>query len=694
MDWTNEDDDEDFGSKSPEAVPETAPQDDEGAMDTTEENGPLQVQDHGATVIGGGSGMQALREENARLQAEVIEYKAEVRDENSSLAVKCSKVQVDLDWYKVRVNALREKVERRERELERARDDIAGMENELQASGDRTRKRTRNSDGGYSLSSIASTPMTNNIKALPLPEPGEDIAMEPSDANALRIVIPKPPATTRSLDVRKSAPPRARVDARGYPDLSPRPGLVTPAILACMQQPPRPVEHAVDARGYPIDEDAWWTTFHLQTRYPIWVYALRHFIMWTYGRAVDPEHRTVVQQLAVDNYYCCDWFANALTEIAKNFQDNLRARKHWPTVKKSDIGYDPVQCAQLIQYRESPTRGCKFIDDAYTLNMRHVRGYNLMTAVGPPRIKGAPANERLACAEFEKIYLQVTATPGFYTGRLTDLHITVEPLINIEPWSLDALGDVTADDVVKRLAKCGVSSHMVDDAYAFAISWAQDETAPLPYGWTAEEVGAIANLGSGYPAPPSLFPESMDACPRSPTLPWINEYENICVFEMSGWAAPELAGMRREPNSSIARAIHNNKARPTRDTGLIAKHNPYLKAIRPPKIKARSTATLNLHALPAVALATQPSNNAPAPVPIHMAAAPPTNIPITPRPVGLGASIHAPSNRRYDYPATTAAGPAPVNPGINPQLTVRNALSSAPSSTVMEVHADVESTSS
>lgn len=74
----------------------------------------------------------------------------------------------------------------------------------------------------------------------------------------------------------------------------------------------------------------------------------------------------------------------------------------------------------------------------------------------------------------------------------------------------------------------------------------------------------------------TLFPREMDLFPRSPFVPWNNEAENT-VHDMSHWVSPELQDMPREPRSSIVRAIERKKIRPGQNTGLIAKHNPFLK---------------------------------------------------------------------------------------------------------------------
>ncbi|KAF8193616.1 hypothetical protein K438DRAFT_2131827 [Mycena galopus ATCC 62051] len=146
-------------------------------------------------------------------------------------------------------------------------------------------------------------------------------------------------------------------------------------------------EYEVNATGadhqYPANE-------HMQLTGRYMVHAVRHMSLWAYSRGVPPAQRMPVQQLAINHYVCPDWFAEFLTEIARNAVSNKRTREYWPTVRKDNIGYDPRFMTHYLQYREIEPRGVEFIDDCYTLSMPHVHGYTLYTALGADIWKTPP----------------------------------------------------------------------------------------------------------------------------------------------------------------------------------------------------------------------------------------------------------------------------------------------------------------
>jgi hypothetical protein len=143
------------------------------------------------------------------------------------------------------------------------------------------------------------------------------------------------------------------------------------------KEPPVQLNYHKDKRGFPTDADRWNLLFQMQQTQPYYVFGFRCFYMWVYARAMNPDERNPAQQLAVTSYVMPDWMANILSVVGLNNDENRDMKKKLPTMRRDAIGYNPALLAQLIQYRELPVRGCGFIDDAFSLNARQVRGYNL-----------------------------------------------------------------------------------------------------------------------------------------------------------------------------------------------------------------------------------------------------------------------------------------------------------------------------
>ncbi|KAK6981098.1 hypothetical protein R3P38DRAFT_2746054, partial [Favolaschia claudopus] len=249
--------------------------------------------------------------------------------------------------------------------------------------------------------------------------------------------------------------------------------------------------------------------------------------------------------------------------------------------KRDDIGYNPAKFAQHMQYREMhDQRGCRFIDTCYTLNMRLVRGFNLVYALSVEHYRQMkPDGDLKSKVHVDKMIFLAIGTPGIYQRRLTALNITVAETVNIQRWPLDqANPSVTLDDVVRRMADSGVFSALVDDAFEYAQRFALDVTAPLPPGWTIGDATDVLNYAQGHTeAPPSLFPGEADVCPRSPYLPWQMEFENVVQFEFWHWNEMEMPGLRREYGSKIIAAQNSGKGRQPRPSrGILDKYNPWL----------------------------------------------------------------------------------------------------------------------
>ncbi|KAK7052784.1 hypothetical protein R3P38DRAFT_2403471, partial [Favolaschia claudopus] len=221
------------------------------------------------------------------------------------------------------------------------------------------------------------------------------------------------------------------------------------------------------------------------------------------------------------------------------------------------------------------------LDDQYTLNMRLVRGCNLMHALSVEHYCNMYPPDLNRKVHVDKIIFEILGTPGLYQRRVNALNLEINAKVNMQKMPIDqATVNTTIDDVVRRMAEAGVLTAFVDDAYEYAQQFALDVMAPLPPGWTAADAANILTYSHGYSAaPPSLFPNDNDVCFRSPYLPWQLEFENTVQFDTWQWRDPDMQGMRREPNSRIATAIMEGKGRqaPARRPGILDRHNPWAK---------------------------------------------------------------------------------------------------------------------
>ncbi|KAK6977250.1 hypothetical protein R3P38DRAFT_2450891, partial [Favolaschia claudopus] len=238
-----------------------------------------------------------------------------------------------------------------------------------------------------------------------------------------------------------------------------------------------------------------------------------------------------------------------------------------------------------IQYREMvDQRGCRFMDDCYTLNMRLVRGFNLIYALSVVHYRQMrPDPDLKNKVHVDKLLFLAIGTPGIYQRRLTALNLAIADTVDIRQWPLEqASTTITLDDVVRRMAECGVFPALVDDAFEYVQRFALDVTAPLPPGWTMSDAADVLTYSNAQTeAPPSLFPGEADVCPRSPYLPWMLEFENVIQFDLWQWNEMETPDMRRENGSKIVRAMTNGNGRQARPSrGLLERYNPWLLEIR------------------------------------------------------------------------------------------------------------------
>ncbi|KAF8210625.1 hypothetical protein K438DRAFT_1753264 [Mycena galopus ATCC 62051] len=567
----------------------------------------------------------------------------ETRSENTRLVAKVSALKTDVEW--------------KDRRLRSYSDQLDEYKDRSKYSGGSSMSSTPARGSSVSIPSTVSTPA---VETMVLPQ-----AIDYGEARHSAAISTHLINTNVDADVpMDNAPKQTVVQGRTVTAvfLLPSEGRNTPAALGGrqvefdMRAPPLLIQHSNIAegagQGFPANAESWHRTHQLQLLAQYYVYALRHFILWLNARAIPMEERTTVQRLAVQQYVMPDWFANTLSAVGypTNAVANREAREFWKTLRRDDIGYDPTIWVGNMQYRELENeRGCRPMDNALTFNMRLGRGYNLVAAHGlesPPR-KPEPASTRAQRVHLDKLLFQVIGTPGLYARRRRELRVPIARTLNVRWWPIRESTNITIVVVVKRLAEGGTLKTIVDDVFGFAQSFVKDE-GKIPKDWSYADMQDILAYADGYTVhPPPLFPAERDPYPVSPFLPSIHEFVNLAKFNMSNWATPELAGLRREPGSEIARKIATARGllKAPKSTGQLDKHNPFLKA-RLTQLRAEAHNNR---------LQEQVQCRAPAAARIREQVAPaPTYHGMAYGCAGLEASIHNPDIGLSSYDAFTA----------------------------------------
>ncbi|KAJ6476573.1 hypothetical protein DFH09DRAFT_1108871 [Mycena vulgaris] len=315
-------------------------------------------------------------------------------------------------------------------------------------------------------------------------------------------------------------------------------------------------EAHVDERGFPTDvatADA--VVKLLNTGKPYYVYVFRMFYLWAFCRAIRPADRTPAQQRAINMFCMFNWFANMLTTVSQDLPAQRAALRYFHALRREDIGYNPTLLAQLIQFREwTDVRGCPFADDAWTLNMRRVRGLNLLEALTLHRSTNKPDDQtRNYQAQLEKAFMELFCKPGLYKKLLERHGMKPAALFAARRWDETRDGVPNPDTVMVFFADCGVSTFMIDDAFEFGqqlvFDWTEKSVKPL--GWTPEELTSVQHQPDWGKPPRGLFPPINDLFPRRPDLPWVHHADQFILTKLSEWQHPELVGMKRAPGSKI-----------------------------------------------------------------------------------------------------------------------------------------------
>ncbi|KAJ6520680.1 hypothetical protein DFH09DRAFT_1331676 [Mycena vulgaris] len=532
--------------------------------------------------------MTALRHELADAQINLMAaQRSESRMAAQLEAMRVKEIQYNtllerVKWLDARAAACDE-AEKRILELEK---DKVRLETQLDAWEDqRRRKRSRastvvteesSSTGDNNGDAVMADIQVTNKPPLISQSPDKDISTTSSRAAG---------STYNERETPEEAKERLALPKILFPRQPPlpvvnRPGLPSVDAFVMLAPPEDWSTHVTDARGFPADEATWQRTFDLQTSGQHWVYALRHLYMWSYGRGVPISERTAVLQLAVDHYSMPDWVANVLTALGRQGSKNDAAIERFRDLKRSTIGYNPMLLAMLIQYRESSQRGCPFIDDSWSLDMRLVRGHNLfdILASGPSYMEGGDRLHRIC---LERVIIELMATPGHYQRLLARDHHAVRRKLEIVPWTVKSAAQITMDELAETLSQMGVPPDLIDDSFAFAHAWLREIAASgkASHGWTLEQINHFIDLAYGKEAPPGLQSSARDLLLRHPALPWQTKAENALQYWMSDWRHPELQGLRREPGSDIQRIVSSGQKmrEPPRDLGVLKRLNPYTK---------------------------------------------------------------------------------------------------------------------
>ncbi|KAJ6563262.1 hypothetical protein DFH09DRAFT_1082323 [Mycena vulgaris] len=119
-----------------------------------------------------------------------------------------------------------------------------------------------------------------------------------------------------------------------------------PTIDSIGYSPPPPLvadaHDQVDNREYPITKVAREQQFLQSVEQHLWVYA---FCMFT------------IAAMAVDHYYMVDWFAETLSALARQETENRELIAQFKNSGRSDLDFDVMGLAQMIQNQEHALRG-------------------------------------------------------------------------------------------------------------------------------------------------------------------------------------------------------------------------------------------------------------------------------------------------------------------------------------------------
>ncbi|KAJ7088167.1 hypothetical protein C8R44DRAFT_892958 [Mycena epipterygia] len=347
--------------------------------------------------------------------------------------------------------------------------------------------------------------------------------------------------------------------------------------------PPRPEKHLNDKDGVPLDQYTWERTFLLSQEEHYWVYGLRHFAFWIFAQAIPEEQRLIAHTLAIKHYVLTDWMANTLSAIAQQSATNRELVVFYENLSRAKLQYNPMIFAGYIQFRQLLILGVRFYDDVHTVNLREIRGANLLEVLSTPYKKPRSANEeeRKARNHIDKLIITIFVTAGLYAERTHALGDQIADKMEPRSWPVNGALDATIDSVIECMNTFGISIAAVDDAWVFGRNVLQDvvDGGSDTAGWTVVEAAALLQSTDTSTPPPPSSPVETELWPRDPTLPFKSKWERAAQYSFSDWKHPALAGLKREQGSKIQKLIDEGKSRravPNFDREWFLRINPWL----------------------------------------------------------------------------------------------------------------------
>ncbi|KAJ7141487.1 hypothetical protein C8R44DRAFT_867107 [Mycena epipterygia] len=129
-----------------------------------------------------------------------------------------------------------------------------------------------------------------------------------------------------------------------------------------------------------------------------------------------------------------DWFAETLSTLAAyRVRQQIRELKRgFATMSQSNISMlDGKLFAGWIQFNEVRIPGCEFIDDAWSVDYRKVRGANLFDLMCIHH----DVNNKVARVIIEKIIIEIMAAPGIAMQILyTEMGVDIELIDDAHPF--------------------------------------------------------------------------------------------------------------------------------------------------------------------------------------------------------------------------------------------------------------------
>ncbi|KAJ7653543.1 hypothetical protein DFH06DRAFT_1417080 [Mycena polygramma] len=241
---------------------------------------------------------------------------------------------------------------------------------------------------------------------------------------------------------------------------------------------------------------------------------------------------TDIQQWALDHFQLPGW----LWAIFQCFNVDVNAlaenRKFWQGAKAPEFDDDIRVVAAFIQRSGCPPEGLEFRDEFGTLDSQLLRGFKLWNGISAPKLKGYSATHQKdseGAWSVTRALLYVVLYPQTYPTTLRLERLTVAAKVQLEQWVTHE--PVTEDQVIRRLARMGVTVAMVEDMYRYALNLTESILDSPKKGYDRTELRDMVEGSKRHVAelggPPVGLSESVDKfIPRPPGLPWPDSQMN------------------------------------------------------------------------------------------------------------------------------------------------------------------------